>query len=406
MPDAPEKTTFAGREGPVTVRQRVHDILEYGSEFDPVAKGVNSFLVGLIVLNVIAFAAGTVPRIHAAYGTALDLFNVFSVVIFTIEYALRLWSCVEVPMLHTLAPSLARLRFATRPLLLIDLFAIAPFYLSFIFNLDLRVLRVLRLFRFLKLARYSPGLVALGRVISNERRALYGAMLIMVTLLLFAATGIYFLEREAQPDAFGSIPAAAWWALATLTTVGYGDVVPITHMGRVFGGFMMLFGLGMFALPIGILATGFSREANRREFVISWGMVASVPIFAHLKAGTVAQIGALLYSRTFQADQPIMHIGETADAMFFIASGEVAVELDDEQVRLGEGEFFGEMALLYRRQREHNVYAVTKCHLLVLDKADFERLCHREPELLAEVRRIAEARVKEDELRKAANRES
>ncbi|MEM8744002.1 MAG: cyclic nucleotide-gated ion channel, partial [Pseudomonadota bacterium] len=327
---------------------------------------------------------------------ALDIFNAISVFIFTIEYVLSLWSCVEVPMLHALPKWRARLNFAFHPLLIIDLLAIAPFYLSFLFNLDLRVLRILRLFRFLKLARYSPGLVALGRVLRNERRALYGALLVMGTLLIFASTGIYFIEREAQPEAFGSIPAAAWWALATLTTVGYGDVVPITHWGKVFGGLMMIFGLGMFALPIGILATGFSREANRREFVISWGMVASVPIFAQLNAKTVAQIGALLYSRTYHSGQPIVHIGEDADAMFIIASGEVAVDLDDEQVRLGEGEFFGEMALLYRRRREHNVTAVSNCRLLVLEKSDFESLCHREPELLSEVRKIAEERLKDD----------
>lgn len=396
MPDGPANRSATGLRGPASLRQRVHDILEYGSDFDPLAKGINAFLVALIVLNVIAFAAGTVPHIYDRYGVALDLFNVISVIIFTFEYALRLWSCVEVPMFHDLPSWRARLRFASRPLLIIDLLAIAPFYLAFLFSIDLRVLRILRLFRFLKLARYSPGLVALGRVISNERRALYGALLVMLTLLIFASTGIYFIEREAQPDAFGSIPAAAWWALATLTTVGYGDVVPVTHVGKVFGGLMMLFGLGMFALPIGILATGFSREANRREFVISWGMVASVPIFSHLKAGTVAQIGALLYSRTYHAGQPIMRIGEDANAMFIIASGEVAVELEDQQVRLGEGEFFGEMALLYRRQREHNVTAVTNCRLLVLEKADFENLCHREPELLTEVRAIAEARRKEE----------
>ncbi len=405
MPDPSAKNEPAGLKGPASLRQRVHDILEYGSDFDPVAKGINNFLVALIVLNVMAFAAGTVPRINNTYGEALDLFNLVSVIIFTIEYVLRLWSCVEVPMLRALAPWKARARFAARPLLVIDLLAFAPFYLSFMFNIDLRVLRVLRLFRFLKLARYSPGLVALGRVISNERRALYGALLVMTTLLIFASTGIYFIEREAQPEAFGSIPAAAWWALATLTTVGYGDVVPITHIGRVFGGLMMLFGLGMFALPIGILATGFSREANRREFVISWGMVAGVPIFANLNARTVAQIGALLYSRTYHAGQPIMRIGEDADAMFIIASGEVAVELDDEQVRLGEGEFFGEMALLYRRQREHNVTAVSNCRLLVLEKADFERLCHREPKLHSVIRKIAEARLKEDKQKKVGKSE-
>ena len=403
MPDGVSDRTKAGPTGPASLRQNVHDILEYGLEHDPVSRFVNASLVTLILLNVVAFAAATVPALDKAYGSAFELFNLVSVAIFTVEYALRLWSCVEVPMLHALPPWRARLHFATRPLMVIDLIAIAPFYLSFLVAIDLRILRVLRLFRFLKLARYSPALVALGRVIANERRALFSALLVMMSLILFSSTGIYFLERHVQPDIFGSIPSAAWWALATLTTVGYGDAVPITTLGKVFGGLVMIFGLGMFALPIGIIATGFSQEANRREFVITWGMVARVPIFAQLKAPAVAQIGALLNSRTYQAGERIVRAGDIADAMFIIASGEVAVQLEDEQVRLGEGDFFGEMALLFRRRREHDVTAVTRCRLLELDKADFEQLCHRQPELLTRIRKVAEERQK-IEKRKGAGR--
>lgn len=376
------------------MRQRVHDILEFGSEYDPVTQAVNIFLVTMILLNVAAFIAATVPEIGQRYGNAFQLFNLVSVAIFTIEYVLRLWSCVELPYLRDLPTWRRRLKFAHRPLMVIDLIAILPFYLGFLIGIDLRILRILRLFRFLKLARYSPALVALGRVFANERRALFGALLVMLALLLFASSGMYLLERHAQPENFSSIPSAAWWALATLTTVGYGDVVPVTTFGRVFGGLIMVFGLGMFALPIGILATGFSHEANRREFVITWGMVARVPIFAHLEAAVVAQIGALLHSHSYQEGEPIMRAGDVADAMYFIASGEVAVDADEGQVRLGEGDFFGEMALLYRRQREHNVTALTKCRVLVLDKIDLEQLCHREPELLSHIRSVAEERLK------------
>ncbi len=383
----------------MTLRQRVHDILEFGSESDPVERFVNVALVTLILLNVAAFAAETVPEIGQRHGASFELFNLVSVAIFTIEYVLRLWSCVELPLLQTLPGWRARINFALRPLLLIDLIAILPFYLGFLIGIDLRILRVLRLFRFLKLARYSPALVALARVIANERRALFGALLVMMALLLFASSGMYFLERHAQPEVFSSIPSAAWWAIATLTTVGYGDVVPVTGLGRAFGGLIMIFGLGMFALPIGIIATGFSHEANRREFVITWGMVARVPIFSQLEAAVVAKIGALLYSRSYQADESIMRVGDDAVAMYFIANGEVAVDVDEGQVRLGEGDFFGEMGLLYHRQREHNVTATTKCRVLVLDKSDFERLCHNEPELLTRVRAVAEERIKSSKLK-------
>ena len=164
-------------------------------------------------------------------------------------------------------------------MMIIDLLAILPFYLYLLVPFDLRALRVLRLFRLfrlLKLLRYSPALLTLKRVVAREYRALLGALLLMMMLMLFSAAIIYFLEREAQPDKFGSIPAAAWWALATLTTIGYGDIVPITPWGKVFGGIVMLFGLGMFALPIAILATGFSQESARHEFVVTCRSRAAV----------------------------------------------------------------------------------------------------------------------------------
>ncbi len=384
----------AAPDGAQTWRRRVHDILEYSDEGDRVSDGVNVMLVLLIVANVLAFAAETVPRIGNAYADAFNLFNLVSVIIFTIEYGLRIWSCVEIPVFGGVRPSLARLQFAARPLQLIDLLAILPFYLSFILPIDLRILRVLRLFRFLKLARFSPALYSLGRVIANERRALTGALLVMMALILFASTGIHFLERHAQPEVFGSIPEAAWWAIATLTTVGYGDVVPVTPVGRLFGALVMIFGLASFALPIGIIATGFSQEAGRREFVVTWGMVARVPLFAQLEASTVARIAALLYSRGFQTGAPIIRIGEQADAMFFISSGEVVVDADAGQVTLGEGDFFGEMALLEHHEHRHNVTAATRCRLLVLDASDFDRLCHHEPDITNHIKGVAEARKK------------
>jgi voltage-gated potassium channel len=142
-------------------------------------------------------------------------------------------------------------------MMIIDLLAFLPRYVHKILPFDFRALRLLRLFRLLKLIRYSPALQTLKRVVAHEWRALLGALLLMMMLLVFASTIIYFLERSAQPEHFGSIPASAWWALETLTTVGYGDVTPMTPLGKMFGGIVMLFGLCMFALPVAIIATGF-----------------------------------------------------------------------------------------------------------------------------------------------------
>lgn len=399
MPNAIPHTTAMPKR---TLRKRVHDILELDVSHDPMSGVVNTFIVVLIFLNVVAFSAETIPALQERLGSYFRLFDIFSVAIFSLEYGYRLWSCVEIPVFRGLAPWRARLRFAARPMQLIDLFAVLPFYLSFILPLDLRILRILRIFRFLKLARYSPALQSLGRVLSNERRALIGALLVMIALLLFAATGIYYLERHAQPDIFGSIPAAAWWALATLTTVGYGDVVPVTTVGKMFGGLIMIFGLGMFALPIAIIATGFSQQANRHEFVVTWAMVARVPLFGQLDAASVANIMSLLYSRQYEAHSKIFLAGTRAEAMYFIASGEVVVHTNAGDVMLGEGDFFGEMALIEDRLRKFSAVALTKCRLLVLDRDDFVHLAHQEPEISNHIHGVAKARAKAGKASKMA----
>ena len=388
----PDTDRPAGSAPRVRLRQRVHEVLEDNREGDTLSLAVNVVLIFLILTNVIAFAAGTIPELGDRYGEAFRLFNLFSVIVFTIEYALRIWSAVESPVLRGLPPWRARFGFAMRPMQLIDLAAIAPFYLSLFFTIDLRILRVLRLFRFLKLARYSPALVSIGRVIVNERRALVGALMVMVTLLLFASTGIYFLERDVQPEVFSSIPASAWWALATLTTVGYGDVVPVTVAGKLLGGLFMVFGLGMFALPIGIVASGFAQEANRRDFVVTWSMVARVPLFADLNANSIAEITKLLYSCSFEQGALIVRRDDEASAMYFIASGDVLVHMDAEPIILSEGEFFGEMALLEHRTHRHIITARTRCRLIVLERDDLERLCARMPELYQAIRHVADER--------------
>jgi voltage-gated potassium channel len=238
--------------------------------------------------------------------------------VFSIEYLLRIWSAVDIPMLSRLPHWRARLRFATRPIMIIDLLAVLPWYLQPFFALDLRSLRVFRLFRLLKLVRYSPALQTLSRVMADEYRALLGALLVILILLLFASTAIYFVERDVQPDKFGSVPAAAWWALATLTTVGYGDVAPITPLGKLIGSVVMLLGVGVIALPVAIIASGFSQEANRHQFVVTWSMVARIPLFAPMDPSEIAEITKMLYTRTFLAGVPIVCIGDPGDAMFLI----------------------------------------------------------------------------------------
>lgn len=231
----------------------------------PYSRMVDLSLIVLISLNVIAIILESVSSIHEQYHRLLFWFEAFSVFVFTIEYSLRLWSCVELVEFSHMSHTRARLKYMTTPLAIIDFLAIAPFFLMLFFVIDLRFLRVVRLLRIFKLTRYSGAMSLLLSVFKEEAQAFLAAFFVLLMLLILASSGIYLLEHKIQPDAFGSIPDAMWWAMATLTTVGYGDVVPITPMGKLFGGLITVVGIGMVALPAGILASGFADQMHRRR---------------------------------------------------------------------------------------------------------------------------------------------
>ncbi|WOF74483.1 cyclic nucleotide-gated ion channel [Parvibaculaceae bacterium PLY_AMNH_Bact1] len=367
-------------DGVSGVRRWLYILLEAGKTGDRPSAIFDVFMVGLILANVVAFAAETDVRIAALYGEELRLFNAFSITVFTVEYLIRLWVCVDHPAFRGLPKWRVRLGYSMTVQMLIDLIVILPFYLSFLFAVDLRILRIFRLFRFLMLARYSPALYTIGRVFKSERRAMLAALIVMSGMLIFSATGIYWLEHEAQPEAFGSIPMSMWWALATLTTVGYGDVVPLTTLGRFFGGLVMIFGLGMFAMPIAIVSSGFAREIHRRDFVVSWGMVARVPLFQELKPTLLVDLVELLEAQVIDPDAVIAHKGDVADGMYFIVIGRVRLDFDERSVELGEGEYFGEMALLDDRRRSADIVTLSQAHVLKLDARSFREFIGRHPE--------------------------
>ena len=383
--------------GLLKIRRRAYEILEIGRGEDRLSILFDNAIILLIVLNVVAFTLETVPEIQSQYGDLLFAFEVFSVAVFTVEYAFRLWSAVEVPFLQRCTPLEARLRFARRPFMIIDLLSILPFYLSLLLPIDLRILRMLRLIRFLKLARYSPALHTLLRVIANERRALMGATLLMVTMLLFSATGIHFLEREVQPDKFGSIPEAAWWAISTLTTVGYGDVAPVTGLGKLFGGVVMLIGLGMFALPIAIISTSFAQEVGRYDFVVTWSMLARIPLFAELDARSIAELMPYLHAHNYPVHWEVIAEGSEGESMFFIASGTIAVQTAGGVQILRTGDFFGEIAMLEQSLHQHAFTATSRARLLRLHREDFLRLERAHPDIGRHIRRVAAARKRAEE---------
>ena len=248
----------------MTFRTKVSSALILKRDNSLSAKVFHWLLIALILLNVAAVMLESVESIRQQYSSPLFVFEVFSVVVFTIEYLLRIWTVVDND--ETDKPAWkVRLSYMCSPMAIIDLIAILPFYLGLFIDLDLRFLRILRLVRVAKLGRYSSAMQMLFQVFQQEYKILVAALFLLLVLMVIASSGIYLIEHDVQPDEFGSIPQAMWWAMATLTTVGYGDVTPITPMGKFFGGTITVISMAMVALPAGILASSFSELLRKKR---------------------------------------------------------------------------------------------------------------------------------------------
>jgi len=248
------------------LKSKIYDVLEPDLENEGAGKLFDIFIMALIVANVIAVIIESVEGFALPYASFFYAFDVFSVAVFTIEYVLRLWTCTV--NLSYQSAIRGRLKYAVTPFALVDLLAILPFYIPTIIPLDLRfvrAIRVLRIFRVLKIGRYSYATKLLFRAVNKEKEVIAIIFFVLVILLVFASSTMYYVEHEAQPEAFSSIPAAMWWAVSTLTTVGYGDVYPVTPIGKLLGAVIALLGIGMFALPTGVLASAFMEEIQRER---------------------------------------------------------------------------------------------------------------------------------------------
>ncbi len=377
------------------LRDRLYALLEH--DHLPYSFGSRFILVicAIIILDVLAMIFASVPEIDEKLGPLFTTIEIVAVVVFALEYFARIWTIVG-HSIRDLTPTRARLGYVFSTLGIIDLLSFLPSGIALIAG-DRITLVLTGMLPFLKLVRYSPALRSLLSAIHAERRALFGCVVILTGAVLLFACLLYAIEHRVQPDKFGTIPQAMWWAIVTLGTVGYGDVVPVTAAGKIVSVFAIVAGFAMIALPVAIISAAFANEVRRRDFVVTWGMLARVPLFSHLGAAEIADIMRLLRAQTIQAGEVLVRRGDVASSMYFITTGEVEIDLPNQQVRLSDGSFFGEVALLRRTNRSGTVTATRRTHLLALDAQDFHALIARLPALAAHVRKTAEARLADTE---------
>lgn len=364
----------------------------------PAARRMRALEVLLNLMGIVSVAVGTLTDVPPWARTLSAVVTGLVAIFFLLEYLLRLWVAPELARWRFKPPAQARWRWAASWVGVVDLLAVLPALAALTggARLGAESAAVFVLLWVLKLATRSSGVSLIARVIRNERSSLGAAAALFLIVLFAAATIAHWVEGETQPAHFGSIPAALWWAVVTLTTTGYGDVVPQSVWGRMLGGLLMLTGIVVMALLAGILATGFAEEVRRREYLRIWDLVARVPFFAQLDAIAIADIVGRLRTASFKTGATVFHHGSPGDAMYFLVSGSVRVQLGPRSKVLREGEFFGEMALIERKPRSAEVVALEPCSLLVLDVAAFYQLAGQQPELMHAFKAEARRRLDED----------
>jgi voltage-gated potassium channel len=371
-----------------SLRQNVYVVLEEGQTQGVLSRVVETVTIALIVTNVVMVILETVPSVYAPNKTLFTNFETFTVYFFAAEYLIRLWSCVEDPRIGTEHPILGRLGFAARPMAAIDLLSFAPYFVTMLTGgaLDLRALRILRLLRLLKLARYSQAMPAMLGVLYAERRALIGSFILLMCAVCLSAEIMHMIEGPGQPNDFGTLPGAMYWSIATLSTVGYGDVVPHTYLGKLVAGITMIIGLLLFAMPIGIISVGFVNGLHRREFSITWSMVKRQPLFEDFDVEAVSRIMELMGARVVQEHARICTAGHPGENFYLVISGRARAEDDVGAWELEPGDMIGDEAVAGAQGYNKTITARSEMRLMVMPTEDMRRLCRKYPLLEQRVR--------------------
>lgn len=345
----------------------------------------------LITLVLAAVLVRSVPTTGDDVADAAEALWFGCALVLSLEYLARIWTAPAAPT-HRLSVSKARLRYIISFLGLVDLASAAAYWLAITHVVSQDVAEVISLFALCKAARFLPGLHVLITVFKTEARALVSALVALLIVLVITSGIMFLLERGAQPEVFTSIPTAMWWGIVTIASVGYGDMTPVTVWGRIVGGLVIIIGLSTVAVPVGILATGFYRELRKHDFIVTWKTVAEVPLFKGLDASRIAEIARMLKPQMVPERQVVVRRGEPAGAMFFILEGEVEVDVQPSPVRLGRGQYFGEIALIRDIQRTATVTTTEETSLLALDVTDFRRLMTQYPDIRESIEKVAAER--------------
>ncbi len=349
-----------------------------------------STLARLVVLAVglAAVTAFTIPDLQKSASAWLSTCLWCCLAYFAVEGAVRARASFRAGAArrHFLSPSG-----------LVDLVAVFPVPIALICGVPPPTAWLLASLWVLKLAQNSPGFAQLGRVFRLEAKPLASVLALFLIVLFLASAGVHVIERDEQPEAFGTLPAALWWAVVTLTTTGYGDEVPRTHLGHLLGAVVMICGIATFGLWTGILATGFAAESRRRNFIQTWNLVSKLPFSRSLDPSAITEVTHMLRRLEVPERTAIIRRGKVGDCMYFIAAGEVQVDVKPVPVRLAAGAFFGELALLGDSVRTANVTTTMPSTLLILDLADFRTLTAHHPDLARTIDAEGQRRMTENQ---------
>ena len=330
--------------------------------FDKYLENIFGILITLNILHQIFASTAVLSEPIATY---LDIFYKISMVIFLGEFLLRTYIDKRVGFLG-----------------FVDIVVLVNYF--FIGALDFRIFRLFRVFEIYKQTRILFPSNTLVRTIYLQRYALLGSQVMVLSVLLIFSVMIYFIEGSVQPEAFGSIPDAMWWGIATLTTVGYGDIYPATLAGKILASLTMFLGIGMFALPAAILASAYYEEIQKKNFLVSIETITEIPLFAKLPIAALGKINDKLEAVILAANKTVFKKGDVADSMYIVEFGRVQVEIE-KPVILGPGEFFGEMGLIGDNTRNATITTLDEVKLLELTKGDLEELFNEHAVLFEEI---------------------